>query len=218
MFGERGRSEFGAGKYVLIAFALIALEFVLCRFLLSRVFLDTQSNCALQCIAFAMKNQLTQTRMLHLIQTPKKCKNVKNETKRLLPSILQSRNATYPPSSDLRSPKRMCLGIKHPLIQTNHIIPTKHEVKILQRLRRPETLHLIFHIIFSREHAPSHTCYFASSGHRWRNERHVAHLTIRIGCAGRGYDGCEHVPCVLEIGAVASDAVHYEDGLDGFGA
>jgi hypothetical protein len=82
MFGERGRSEFGAGKYVLIAFALIALEFVLCRFLLSRVFLDTQSNCALQCIAFAMKNQLTQTRMLHLIQTPKKCKNAKMQKKR----------------------------------------------------------------------------------------------------------------------------------------
>jgi hypothetical protein len=87
MFGGRGRSEFGAGKYILIAFALIALEFVLCRFLLSRVFLDTQSNCALECIAFAMKNHLTQNRMLHLIQTPKKCKNAKNETKRLLPSI-----------------------------------------------------------------------------------------------------------------------------------
>jgi hypothetical protein len=29
MFGGRGRSEFGAGKYILIAFALIALEFIL---------------------------------------------------------------------------------------------------------------------------------------------------------------------------------------------
>jgi hypothetical protein len=97
MFGGRGRSEFGAGKYILIAFALIALEFVLSRFLLSRVFLDTRSNCALQCIAFAMKNQLTQNRVLHLIQTPKNAKNVKNETKRLLSNLLQSRNATHPP-------------------------------------------------------------------------------------------------------------------------
>jgi hypothetical protein len=109
-----------------------------------------------------------------------------------------------PHLSHPRPPKRMRLGIKHPLIQTNHIVPTKRQIKIFERLCRPKALHLIFRIIVSRQHGRvPNTGHSASSRDiRRRCECHVADLAVAKLGARRGYNGSKHVPCVIEIGAV----------------
>lgn len=59
-----------------------------------------------------------------------------------------------------RSPhsKRMRLSTKHPLIQPHQPGLTKHQIEILQRLRRPKALHAILEIklalLAPRAHAP----------------------------------------------------------------
>jgi hypothetical protein len=95
-----------------------------------------------------------------------------------------------------RPPKRMRLGVKHPLVQTNNIRLTKHQIEILQRLRRPETLHAIILLRRDLRHV---------------NERRVSELG-----SGAAFDGFEHCPGAVEEGLVAGDAVEEEEGLDGF--
>jgi hypothetical protein len=96
-----------------------------------------------------------------------------------------------------RPPKRMRLGIKHPLVQTNNIRLTEHQIEILQRLRRPEALHAIILLRRDLRHV---------------NERRVSELR-----SGAAFDGFEHCPGAVEEALVAGDAVEEEEGLDGFG-
>lgn len=99
-----------------------------------------------------------------------------------------------------RPPKRMRLSIQHPLIQTHHVRLAIQQVKILQRLREPETLHRVLLI---------HLCPLAI---------HTPHGAVPDLGARGGDDGFEHCPALFGPDGGAGDAVQVEDGFDCFGA
>jgi len=92
----------------------------------------------------------------------------------------------------------MRLRIQHPLIQTNHILRLKQQIKVLERLGEPKALHLV-----------------VQRGYFLRDvvDGRVAVLGGRVLV-----DGDEHAPAGFAPVVVACDAVHVPYGLDGFGA
>lgn len=98
----------------------------------------------------------------------------------------------------LRNPKRMRLGIKHPLIQAHPPRLTKHEVEVLQRLRYLKTFRAIY---------PRRTL-----------SANIRQRTIANNRIGSAHNRRPHVlGCGLPR-LLASRAVHDEDGFDGLGA
>lgn len=94
----------------------------------------------------------------------------------------------------------MRLSIQHPLIQTHHIRLAIQQIKILQRLRQPETLHRVLLI---------HICLLAI---------HAAYGAVPEGGAGGGDDGFKHCPAFGGPDGGAGQAVEVEDGFYCFGA
>jgi hypothetical protein len=92
----------------------------------------------------------------------------------------------------------MRLGIQNPLIQAHNILRLKQQVKILQRLREPEALHLVVE-------CRRQLCDVVN--------RRVAVLRRRVPVNGK-----EHVPADFAPVHVAGNAVHVPYGFDCFGA
>lgn len=94
--------------------------------------------------------------------------------------------------------KRMCLSIQHPFIQADNIRRRIQEIEVLERLREPETLHLI-HVA---------------------RDLGVDVVDGRVAEFRRGGsdDGLEHLPALVLPDLVTGDTVHVPDGFDGFGS
>lgn len=92
----------------------------------------------------------------------------------------------------------MRLGIQNPIIQTNNILLRKQQIKVLERLREPETLHLV-------------------AKRRFRS-CDVVDGAVAVERRRVFIDGLEHAPAGFAPFGVAGYAVHVPYGFDGFGA
>ena len=106
------------------------------------------SKCTF-CLPYA-RNACGANCYTQIISTPVRICHVSTIHHPQTPTIKTKNTHLSHPLAHRGPPKRMCLSIENPTIQVHHIGLTKNQVKILQRLRRPETLHLILHIAFAR--------------------------------------------------------------------
>lgn len=90
----------------------------------------------------------------------------------------------------------MSFSIENVVIQTNKPRLTKDKIKILQRLRRPETLHTVYFLGICG-------CDVVDGG-------------ASDVCSGIALDVLKHVPGVVLEYCVACYAVKDEEGFDGF--
>lgn len=90
----------------------------------------------------------------------------------------------------------MRLGIQNPVVETNGVGCRVEQVKVLERLGKPEALHGI-----------------RLGGVRRRDQ--VYSRVTPFGLGGRYYR-FEHLPSLFLPDGVAGDAVHVPHGLDGF--
>ena len=95
----------------------------------------------------------------------------------------------------------MRFRIEHIVVQTDDLGILKQQVKVLERLGEPETLHLVLEL--------------QAVGGRVGQDAVDGRVAV-LG-ARDGHDGFEHVPAVFAPDVVAREPPHDEDGLDGFG-
>ena len=95
----------------------------------------------------------------------------------------------------------MGLGIKYPVVQADQLRLREYEVKILQRLTKPETFHRV-----------RLAWLFAMFG------IHIPYRGIGQLCVCQLINGVPHAPCRVLPCGISRNAIHDKNALNRFGA